>query len=86
MPTLSRALAIVTIIFLWDEGLKTAKRLSKTLFLEPSTVTPVLKASGGLRYVRRTRDSEDERNVRISLTDAGRRLCENGLWLRRCDG
>jgi DNA-binding MarR family transcriptional regulator len=30
-------------------------------------------------YLRRERDKEDERNVRISLTDAGRALREKGL-------
>jgi DNA-binding MarR family transcriptional regulator len=30
-------------------------------------------------YLRRTRDSEDERNVRVSLTEAGRCLREKGF-------
>ena len=33
----------------------------------------------GMGYVRRERDKEDERNVRITLTDAGRALREKGL-------
>lgn len=69
----------ITIISLWEEDQQTVKGLSEKLFLEPSTMTPMLKRLEAMGYVRRTRDTEDERNVRISLTDAGRRLREKGL-------
>lgn len=69
----------ITIISLWEEDQQTVKGLSEKLFLEPSTMTPMLKRLEAMGYLRRTRDSEDERNVRISLTDAGRRLREKGF-------
>ncbi|WP_296651544.1 MarR family winged helix-turn-helix transcriptional regulator [Paraburkholderia sp.] len=64
----------VTIICLWEEDDQTVKGLSEKLFLEPSTMTPMLKRLEAMGYVRRERDSEDERSVRVSLTDAGREL------------
>jgi DNA-binding MarR family transcriptional regulator len=69
----------LAIIALWEEDNQTVKSLSEKLFLEPSTVTPMLKRLEAMGYVRRERDKEDERNVRISLTDAGRALREKGL-------
>ncbi|CAN7350933.1 MarR family transcriptional regulator [Phyllobacterium sp. LjRoot231] len=69
----------ITIISLWEEDQQTVKGLSEKLFLEPSTMTPMLKRLEVMGYLTRTRDTEDERNVRISLTDAGRRLREKGL-------
>ena len=39
----------------------------------------ILKNLEAMGYVRRQRDPKDERQVRISLTDAGRRLREKAL-------
>jgi DNA-binding MarR family transcriptional regulator len=69
----------ITIIALWEEDGQTVKSLSDKLFLEPSTVTPMLKRLEGMGYLTRARDARDERNVRISLTEAGRALREKGL-------
>jgi MarR family transcriptional regulator, organic hydroperoxide resistance regulator len=72
----------VTIICLWEEDNQTVKGLSEKLFLEPSTMTPMLKRLEAMGYVRRERDSEDERSVRVSLTDAGRELREKAFAYR----
>ena len=69
----------LAIIALWEEDGQTVKSLSEKLFLEPSTVTPMLKRLEAMGYLRRTRDSKDERNVIVSLTDEGRALREKGL-------
>jgi DNA-binding MarR family transcriptional regulator len=68
----------ITLIVLSEEDGLTVKGLSGKLFLEPSTMTPMLKRLEALGYVRRTRDTVDERIVRVSLTQAGRRLRERG--------
>lgn len=69
----------VTIIALWEEDGQTVKGLAEKLFLEPSTMTPMLKRLEGMGYVRRERDSVDERNVHIHLTEQGRALREKGF-------
>ncbi|MBZ9656221.1 MarR family winged helix-turn-helix transcriptional regulator [Phyllobacterium lublinensis] len=69
----------ITIISLWEEDQQTVKSLSEKLFLEPSTMTPMLKRLEAMGYLSRTRDIEDERNVRISLTTAGRSLREKAF-------
>ncbi|HJV01803.1 MAG TPA: MarR family transcriptional regulator [Burkholderiaceae bacterium] len=72
----------VTIICLWEVDNQTVKGLSERMFLEPSTMTPMLKRLEAMGYVRRERDSEDERSVRVSLTDAGRALREQAFAYR----
>ncbi len=69
----------ITIIALWEKDGQTVKSLAEKLFLEPSTMTPMLKRLEGMGYVRRERDSVDERNVHIFLTEAGRALREKGF-------
>ncbi|AMO98229.1 marR family protein [Collimonas arenae] len=72
----------VTIICLWEEDNQTVKGLSEKLFLEPSTMTPMLKRLEAMDYVRRERDSEDERSVLVSLTETGRELREKAFAFR----
>ena len=72
----------VTVICLWEEDKQTVKGLSEKLFLEPSTMTPMLKRLEAMGYVTRERDSEDERSVRVSLTEAGRQLREKAFDYR----
>lgn len=72
----------VTIICLWEQDRQTVKGLSEKLFLEPSTMTPMLKRLEAMGYVSRERDTEDERSVNVSLTDAGRELREKAFAYR----
>jgi DNA-binding MarR family transcriptional regulator len=72
----------VTIISLWEQDRQTVKGLSENLFLEPSTLTPMLKRLEAMGYVHRERDPEDERSVRVSLTEAGRQLREKAFDYR----
>jgi len=59
---------------LWENGIKPVGAIADLLSLETSTLTPLLKRLevGGL--VTRTRNPEDERQVLIDLTPAGRDL------------
>jgi len=69
----------VTIVALWETDNQTVGTLGEKLFLESNTLTPILKKLEAMGYVRRQRDPADERQVRVSLTDAGRRLREKGF-------
>lgn len=59
---------------LWREDGQTVGGIAEQLALESSTLTPLLKRleAGGL--VVRTRNPENERQVIVALTDAGRAL------------
>jgi DNA-binding MarR family transcriptional regulator len=69
----------ITIVALWENDNQTVGGLGEKLFLESNTLTPILKKLEALGYMRRRRDPADERQVLVSLTDAGRSLREKGL-------
>jgi DNA-binding MarR family transcriptional regulator len=72
-------LQYIAIVALWEQDNQTVSGLGEKLFLESNTLTPLLKKLETMGYVRRRRDAADERQVMVSLTDAGRRLREKGL-------
>jgi DNA-binding MarR family transcriptional regulator len=69
----------IAVVALWEEDNLTVSALGAKLFLESNTLTPILKKLETAGYLTRRRDPEDERQVRVSLTEAGRRLREKGL-------
>jgi MarR family transcriptional regulator, organic hydroperoxide resistance regulator len=71
----------IAIVALWEEDNQTVSGLGEKLFLESNTLTPILKKLEAMGYLRRQRDPGDERQVLVSLTDAGRRLREKGLGM-----
>lgn len=64
----------LVMLVLWEEDGLTVKGLGEKLFLDSGTLTPLLKRMEGAGLLTRRRDSEDERQVRIGLTAAGREL------------
>ena len=69
----------LAIVALWEEDHQTVGGLGDKLFLESNTLTPILKRLEAMGYLTRRRSAEDERQVLISLTDAGRALREQGV-------
>ncbi|HSI16583.1 MAG TPA: MarR family transcriptional regulator [Sphingomonas sp.] len=66
----------IALVALADADDQTVGELGEKLFLESNTLTPILKKLEAAGYIRRQRDPGDERQVRISLTPAGRRLID----------
>jgi DNA-binding MarR family transcriptional regulator len=64
----------LVMVVLWAEDNQTVSRIGDRLFLESSTLTPLLKRLEAAGLVRRQRDTADERQVRVQLTAAGRAL------------
>ena len=73
----------IAVVALWEQDEQTVKGLSDKLFLEPSTVTPMLKRLEAMGYVTRTRGTEDERMVFVRLTETGRQLREKARELSK---
>jgi DNA-binding MarR family transcriptional regulator len=69
----------IAIVALWEEDDQTVGGLGEKLFLESNTLTPILKKLETMGYLTRRRNPEDERQVRVGLTKAGRALREKGL-------
>ncbi len=61
----------LVMVALWAEDGQTVGQLGDKLFLESSTLTPLLKRLEALGHLSRKRDPEDERQVRLRLTDQG---------------
>lgn len=69
----------IAMVALSEEDDQSVGALGEKLFLESNTLTPILKKLESMGYLRRRRDPADERQVRVSLTPAGRRLLETDL-------
>ncbi|ARM88869.1 MarR family transcriptional regulator protein [Rhizobium sp. CIAT894] len=64
----------IALVALSEEDDQTVSMLGEKLFLESNTLTPILKKLESVGYLTRHRDPADERQVRVSLTPAGRNL------------
>jgi MarR family transcriptional regulator, organic hydroperoxide resistance regulator len=69
----------IAMVALSEQDEQTVSALGEKLFLESNTLTPILKKLEQTGYLRRHRDPADERQVRVSLTPAGRKLLEQDL-------
>ena len=62
----------IALVALGEQDDQIVGELGEKLFLESNTLTPILKKLESLGYIVRRRDPADERQVRLSLTKAGR--------------
>ncbi len=61
----------LVMLVLWEEGAQKVSDIGCLLKLETGTLTPLLKRMEQKNMIKRRRDVEDERVVKISLTDNG---------------
>lgn len=66
---------------LWEKDGLSIGTIATRLDLEPSTITPLVKRLEAASLVRRIRSDEDERSVRVNLTDHGKALSEQSRCL-----
>ena len=64
----------LVMLALWQHGALSVKELSGLLQLDPGTLSPLLKRLEAAGLVRRERNPDDQRNLALTLTPAGRRL------------
>lgn len=64
----------LVMLTLWESDALTVNEIGARLFLESSTLTPLLKRLEGAGLLTRTRAAEDERQVLVTLSAAGRKL------------
>jgi MarR family transcriptional regulator, organic hydroperoxide resistance regulator len=74
----------LVMVSLWAKDDQTVGELGETLFLESSTLTPLLKRLEAIDYLTRSRDPFDERQVRVRLTNAGHALHRKARDIPRC--
>lgn len=66
----------LVMLLLWQQDDQPVKALGSRLDLDSGTLTPLLKRLEHAGLVVRRRDRDDERSVRITLTEQGRGLRE----------
>ena len=71
----------VTMMVLWETPQVTSKTIGERLHLDSGTLTPVIKKLAEKGLVTRQRSSEDERNLVVTLTDAGLALRERAACI-----
>lgn len=64
----------LVMLALWEREPRSVKDIGQTLRLEPATLSPMLKRLESLGYISRRRNSSDERELSVELTDSGRAL------------
>lgn len=77
---------VMLVLWEWDEaapGQPTVKALGERLSLDSGTLTPLLKRLQQAGLVQRHRSAQDEREVHLGVTAAGRQLREQVPALKR---
>ena len=69
----------VTMMVLWERREATSKEIGEKLHLDSGTLTPVIKKLAEKGLVTRSRCREDERNLLVTLTDAGLALRDKAV-------
>lgn len=69
----------IAMMALWEQKKMTISEMGRLLYLDSGTLTPMLKKMEQAGLVMRTRSATDERNVEITLTDAGWELREKAM-------
>jgi DNA-binding MarR family transcriptional regulator len=66
----------LVMLVLWERDGVPLKEIGEKLFLDSGTLTPLLKRLEGAALIKRTRSTQDERQVLIALTSQGQALRE----------
>ncbi|MGW2028924.1 MarR family winged helix-turn-helix transcriptional regulator [Streptomyces spinosus] len=69
----------LVMLVLWEHGDLPVKKLGEQLRLDSGTLSPLVKRLEGAGLVRRERSAQDERSVRVHLTEEGTALRERAL-------
>ena len=75
-------LQYIVLVALYEQDDQTVSGLGDRMFLNSSTLTPLLKRLEAMGHITRQRNPEDEREVRVRLTPQGRSVRERALAFR----
>ena len=66
----------LVMLALWERSPRTVKGIGEALYLEPATLSPLLKRLESAGLLTRSRNAADDRALDVELTAAGRALRE----------
>ena len=69
----------IVMMYFWEKNKSNVKELGKTLLLDSSTLTPLLKKLENKGYISRVRSSIDERNLVLTVTKKGLDLRDKAM-------
>jgi DNA-binding MarR family transcriptional regulator len=69
----------LVMLALWERSPRKVNDIGAALFLEPATLSPLLKRLEAAGYITRARDAADERALAVTLTPAGEALRAEAL-------
>ena len=69
----------ITMMILWDKKELNVKELGACLYLDSGTLTPLLKKLEAKGFIMRQRSKTDERNLIVTITEAGENLKEQAV-------
>ena len=71
----------ITLMVLWEHKAMTVKALGQELYLDSGTLTPLLKKLEEKGLVNRRRSDLDERNLIVTITEAGEAMKDQALHI-----
>ncbi|MEP3180394.1 MAG: MarR family transcriptional regulator [Lentilitoribacter sp.] len=74
----------ITLTLLWEEDGQGVGKLAEQLHMKSSTLTPLVKRLEALGHVKRSRGIEDERQVFVHLTQAGKAIQQSAPDITSC--
>ncbi|MDQ1176907.1 MarR family winged helix-turn-helix transcriptional regulator [Microbacterium sp. SORGH_AS_0421] len=74
----------IALVTLWSDGEQTVGSLGEALQLDSGTLSPMLARMENAGYLTRTRRTDDERVVTVSLTERGNALRTELAHVPRC--
>lgn len=69
----------IAMMILWEHKSVTVKEIGQKLYLDSGTLTPLLKKLEAKGLLTRQRSAKDERNLIVTVTEAGLALREQAL-------
>lgn len=69
----------IAMMIMWEKKSLTVKEIGQSLYLDSGTLTPLLKKLEKKGLLTRTRSSEDERNLIVTITPEGDALKERAV-------
>lgn len=69
----------LVMLVLWEKTPITVKELGEKLYLDSGTISPLIKNLEAKGFIKKQRDTEDERVVYVNLTEEGKILKDSAL-------
>ena len=69
----------LVMLVLWEKTPITVKELGEKLYLDSGTISPLIKTLESKGFIKKQRDTEDERDVYVNLTEEGN-ILKDSAW------